>query len=553
MYSGLPPSQQDSSHLPLDLPWEHLLTPDPFMLLQPDQMFFPTSDSMGQIFDTQFLAHQYPLGAADMTAATLLGGGLGNEALGLAGPMQLPYPQSNKKHTKHNASPTSPSPRDHRKSKTSSSSADFKKPEKILTTVKKRSTLAGGGGSSSSSSHTATSPNKTRVSISFKNIAAGITKDNYQPPPKVPRGSGEYSVYDETEAGKLVESPVVLDPELVNFSELKSEEERRKHAFKLNLNRALKLRLAEKKGGVVAGGEGGVGGVVQLGPIAPLGPQWGEDILMGYPLEPVMGGDMLPTDRMPESENFPGVLEGSCPILGCPNTMMGSNFGGVEGSLMGSGQKAQVSVKEKPRAAPYPSHKKLEKLTKKTITESPKAIEFQRPQPPPLPILPSTSHTIAGIPPIDTSAFTLHQHHNPTDDYNTPYSATLFNSGFSYSGQMLYLPVQAPMSPPDAFLSPSVSPQSSTSDNTTTGNGTRRSLRHRKGASQTSSQHPTPPSISSHATTRYSSGSSSASHPYADRQLSLGSLFNPALQSQLSNGQLLSQLGFAFSGSSSSL
>ncbi|KAJ3067369.1 hypothetical protein HDU98_009392 [Podochytrium sp. JEL0797] len=216
---------------------------DPFMLLQPDQMLFPISDSMGQIFDPQFLAHHYPLGAADMTAATL-----------------------------------------------------------------------------------------------FENIAAGITKHNYQPPLKVPRGS----------------EVMVVDPELVNLSELKSKEDQKKAC----------LEIEFESGNEV---------------------EWGEDILMGYPLEPVLGGDLLTLDRMPDAEIFPG---------------MGSNFGGVEGVLMGSGQKAQVS--KKPCAPPYTISKTSDRSLKKSNPEPIQSIDF------------------------------------------------------SFGKKKLYLPVQAPMSPPDAFLSPFV-------------------------------------------------------------------------------------------------
>ncbi|KAJ3074382.1 hypothetical protein HDU98_011357 [Podochytrium sp. JEL0797] len=181
-----------SGHLSAhSIPWKHLLTQDTlFMLKHSDQIFIPTADSnsVGQTLDTQIRPpYHYPIGPTEMTAAPLLA-----------------------------------------KPKVSSSSFDnTSKPEKILTQVKKGGNSAGGGSNSSSS------PTKTRVSISFKHIAA------YQPAPKTP-GVGE--------RGKAL---VFVDPVFVNLSEIKSEEERRKLEFKLKLKLEMNRQLAKKGDTVV--------------------------------------------------------------------------------------------------------------------------------------------------------------------------------------------------------------------------------------------------------------------------------------------------------------
>ncbi|ORY47901.1 hypothetical protein BCR33DRAFT_714950 [Rhizoclosmatium globosum] len=131
----------------------------------------------------------------------------------------------------------------------------------------------------------------------------------------------------------------------------------------------------------------------------------------------------------------------------------------------------------------------------------------------------------ASLPPcIDTSTPSDHLQHE-TQEY-TPYSATSTSSTFPVGYQMLYLPVQVPLSPTDAFLSP---PTTDAASSTPT------KKRPRRGDSGQTS-----PVVQ--GGTPVTPGQKEAAST-TQRQLSLGSLFHPTLQSQLSNGQLLAQLG----------
>ncbi|KAJ3006729.1 UNVERIFIED_CONTAM: hypothetical protein HDU68_003920, partial [Siphonaria sp. JEL0065] len=81
---------------------------------------------------------------------------------------------------------------------------------------------------------------KPKVSISFKNIAAGITRENY-----TPQLVANMQHQHPQQRGVVA---AVQDPELIDSNGQKSREDKAKLLMRLNLNRKLKQKILEKKG-----------------------------------------------------------------------------------------------------------------------------------------------------------------------------------------------------------------------------------------------------------------------------------------------------------------
>ncbi|KAI9338837.1 hypothetical protein BDR26DRAFT_896197 [Obelidium mucronatum] len=375
---------------------------------------------------------------------------------------------------------------------------------------------------------------KPKVSISFKNIAAGITRENYVPPTSTQRHQDAQNQKSNVVVAQL------QDPELTDFSGCKTVEDRKKLLMRLNLNRKLKQKILEKKGEVAAGG--GTGWTEQQAAQLQLG------MFQVDPQYQYQQGADLFRHESSASLGTSAITGG----FGVEAAGLHSSSHFTESSnIMDSGPlKRDVEVRYVPsRILTKPKkEKKNQRAGKPEQSQEPTPISAQI-ESSRIDNSSSSINALAPLPPIDPNSNNSHDHllERSQQEYNTPYSAiSSSQTNFPFAGyQMLYLPLQVPSSPNDPFLSPTSNLSSPPNNLSSSSN----KKRQRRNSNSTPFQL-TPPSSS---VSSASSIPSSSSNQHPVRQLSLGSLFHPTLQTQMSNGQLLSSLGFSFSGSSSSL
>ncbi|KAJ3133516.1 hypothetical protein HK100_004376 [Physocladia obscura] len=344
----------------------------------------------------------------------------------------------------------------------------------------------------------ATSAPKTKVSISFKNIAAGITRDNYIPKQFTHQSHPSRSDIDNeiympnARGGISAVKKDGLNPEQMDPHE-KNAEEQERLAKRLQLNRKLKQKILEKR------------------------PEWAVASTFSI-------GDVNFDDKSYDDGQNDQLFDRNDLDMP-PNQFLHTPISAVSG----------ISEENKYTVTKNNTRTKKDKKTR-SKSEKPSYTEDINQVTSPINDISFNSSESEQQARVAQSHIENTSQEKPSDSF-LHYSANS-SSGLPYGYQMLYLPVQVPMSPNDPFFSP-VSDLTSPVAVSSKGGVKREN-------SELNTQQPTPPSIGP------KNSQSLSTHPntLSTQALSFTSLFHPTLQSQLSNSQLLTQLGFSLSSPS---